>query len=270
MSTDFEQARKLKRAAVERMVAGVYAGVFRAAHGLLGRADAADGVVRYVVARSVRLLPAWRDEDEARRWFMHHTVLTARRAVRHEASGAEDALVKAAASVPAAAATTTTMTSDVSAGGAEPANAASVASVAPDAAYAAFVRAVRSLPQQQKEAVILHLGEHLNERYLAVAMDCSTQAAETHLSAGMKTLEAMAGEQFEALSKRLSAAYSLLTPPEGAVAPAVRSVVGKALWPRRMKRVVTWVVVVLLVAGLAWAGWTWRHLLSRGYEWIRR
>jgi DNA-directed RNA polymerase specialized sigma24 family protein len=232
MGSDFEQAKKLKRAAVERMVAGVYPGVYRTAHGLLGREDAAEGVIRYIVARAVKLLPAWRDEDEARRWFMHHTVLTARRAMRHEASGEADALVRAAANVP---------------GGV-------------DAAYGAFVRAVRSLPQQQKEAVILHLGEHLNERYLAVAMDCSTQAAETHLSAGTKTLASMAGEQFGALCQRLSAAYSLLAPPENAVAPIVRTMVGKALWPRRVRKMVAWGVVLLVLAGAAWAGWRWRHL----------
>jgi DNA-directed RNA polymerase specialized sigma24 family protein len=232
MATDFEQARKLKRAAVEKMVAGVYAGVYRAAHGLLGREDAAAGVIRYVVVRAVGLLPAWRDEDEARRWFMHHSLLTARRAARHEASGNEDALVKAAAGVP---------------GGV-------------DAQYVAFVRAVRSLPQQQKEAVILHLGEHLNERYLAVAMDCSTQAAQMHLDAGMHQLGSMAGDQFEPLSKKLSAAYSSLGPGEGAVAPAVRAMVRKVLWPRRVKKIVTWVFVLLVLAGLGWAGWRWRHL----------
>src|SRR4051812_45664021 len=60
MGLDFEQAKKLKRAAVERMVAGVYPGVYRTAHGLLGREDAAEGVIRFIVARAVKLLPAWR------------------------------------------------------------------------------------------------------------------------------------------------------------------------------------------------------------------
>jgi DNA-directed RNA polymerase specialized sigma24 family protein len=235
MPTDFDQARKLNRAAVENIVAGVYAGVYRAAHGLLGREDAAEGVIRFIVARSVRLLPAWRDVDEARRWFMHHTVLTARRAARHEASGADDALVRAAEPLP---------------GGA-------------DAPYVAFVRAVRSLPQQQKEAVILHLGEHLNERYLAVAMDCSTQAAETHLAAGVKSLQAMAGEQFDPLCKKLSAAYSSLGPPESAVAPRVKTMVAKALWPRRLKKLLTWLIVLIVIAALTWAAWHWRHLLTK-------
>jgi DNA-directed RNA polymerase specialized sigma24 family protein len=234
MATDFEEARKLKRAAVERIVTAVYPGVYRVAHGLLGREDAAQGVIRYIVTRSLSLLPAWRDEDEARRWFMHHAVLTARRAARHEASGEADALVRAAAGVP---------------GGA-------------DAPYVAFVRSIRSLPQQQKEAVILHLGEHLNERYLAVAMDCSTHAAETHLAAGTKQLEAMAGEQFGPLSKKLSAAYSSLGPGEQAVAPVVRRMVGRVLWPRRVKRFVTWVVVLVVLGALGWAGWRWRHLMG--------
>ena len=235
MAADFDQAKKLKRAAVERIVASVYPGVYRVAHGLLGREDAAAGVIRYIVTRSLSLLPSWRDEDEAKRWFMHHAVLTARRAVRHEASGADDALVRSAAAVP---------------GGA-------------DAPYVAFVRALRGLPQQQKEAIVLHLGEHLNERYLAVAMDCSTHAAETHLAAGMKQLESMAGDPFGPVSKKLSAAYSSLGPGEQAVAPVVRKIVGRVLWPRRLKRLVTWIVILAMLCGLGSAAWRWRHLIWR-------
>src|SRR3954463_6496404 len=138
----FARAQKLNRPAVEALFASVYPAVLRIARGLSGRIDVADGVVRFVMLRAPTMLPKWRDATAAERWFLHHTVLTARRAARHEPDPRADLLA---------------------------ANG--------DANWLAFVRALRQLPHQQREAILLHCGEHLNDRYLGIAMDCSSDAA---------------------------------------------------------------------------------------------
>ena len=137
------------RRAAERMLSEIYPAVCRMAYGLSGREDVGRGIVRFIATQAVRQLGKWRDAAAAERWFYHHTVLTGRRAVRHRPDAMGDTLLGEAA----------------------------------DAPYVAFLRALRSLPQQQSEAFILNHGEHLNTRYLAIAMDCSTHAAEMHLGA---------------------------------------------------------------------------------------
>src|SRR5688572_15823413 len=172
----FDQAKKLKRPAVDDLFAMVYPAVVRIAKALAGRDDVADGVVRFVMLRASRMIPTWRDETAAERWFLHHTVLTARRAAAHEPSPKHDLLV--APPSPA-----------------DP----------PTPAYVAFVRAVRQLPVQQREAFLLHAGERFNPRYLGVAMDCSTQAAQAHLDAATAALRTVVGTTgFDPLVARLS------------------------------------------------------------------
>src|SRR5438094_6488723 len=105
----FGRAKKLQRDGLEELFAEVYPAVVRIARGLSGREDVAEGVVRFVMTRSVAMVPRWRDETVAERWFLHHTVLTVRRAAPAYAPTASgDVLVDA-----------------------------------PDPAYVAFVRAVR-------------------------------------------------------------------------------------------------------------------------------
>jgi DNA-directed RNA polymerase specialized sigma24 family protein len=219
------RARKLDRAALEELFAAVYPLLVRQARGLCGREDVAEGVVRFMMLKAVAMAPRWRDDTAAERWFLHHTVLTARRAAAHQPTAATDLL---------------------STGG--------------DARYAAFVRAFRQLPQQQREAVLLHYGERFNSRYMSIAMDCSTAAAETHLEAGTTALRAIAGGEFEPLVERMSAVYAQLGPPADAVPPAVGRWVGKGLRPHRLRRLVRLVVLVVVLAGLAAATWKWRRL----------
>src|SRR3954470_18169144 len=116
----FARARKLHRGALEDLFQAVYPSTLRIARGLCGREDVAEGVVRFVMVRAFAVLPKWRDETAAERWFLHHTVLTARRAEGHAPNHRNDLLA-----------------------------------VGGDARYAAFVRALRALPQQQREAVVL-------------------------------------------------------------------------------------------------------------------
>src|SRR3954452_18709235 len=79
------RARKLKRDAVEAVLARFYPVVYRMAAALSGRVDVARGVVRYVMKRSPRAMPGWRADDDLgpQRWFHHHTILTTRRAAKH-------------------------------------------------------------------------------------------------------------------------------------------------------------------------------------------
>lgn len=220
----FAGARKLKRAAVEQLFAEVYPGIIRVAKGLSGREDVAEGVVRFLMIKAGKLLPDWRDSTEAQRWFLHHTVLTARRAAGHAPSPDADLLAS---------------------GG--------------DPAMKAFVRALRLLPQQQREAVLLHYGEHLNSRYLGVAMDCSADAAEAHLEAGRAGLRAVAGAEVDGMLKRLEAGYARLKPGEGEVPAAARRWATKALQPRRIRRIFWGVASAVLLVAAGWAVWWIKH-----------
>lgn len=228
----FTRAKKLKRPAVDQLFAQVYPSVVRIAKGLAGREDVADGVVRFVMIRAARLIPTWRDETAAERWFLHHTVLTARRAAAHEPTPKNDLLADT-----------------------DP----------PDPAYAAFVRAVRQLPVQQREAFLLHTGERFNNRYLGVAMDCSTQAAQAHLDAATSALRTVAGpEQFDPMVARLATVYTHLGPTQEQVFPNVRKWVGKGLRPQRLRRAVRWMITLAILGVVAWATWKWQLLRITG------
>jgi DNA-directed RNA polymerase specialized sigma24 family protein len=234
--TLFARAKKLKPDAVDDLFAQVYPAVVRIAKGLAGREDVAEGVVRFMMLRATRMLPTWRDESAAERWFLHHTLLTARRAAGHQPDPKSDLLVTAAADPPA------------------------------DPPYLAFVRAVRQLPVQQREAFVLHAGEHFNSRYLGVAMDCSTQAAQAHLDAARTALQTVAGgpAEFDALAARVSAAYARLGPTDPQVLPAVRKWVRRGLRPHRLRRAIRWIVALTILAAICWAAWKWRLLRITG------
>lgn len=226
----FARVKKLKRPAVEQLFAAVYPSVVRIAKGLAGREDVAEGVVRFVMLRAAHMIPTWRDESAAERWFLHHTVLTARRAAGHEPNPKDDLLA------------TPPSPSDP-----------------PDLAYLAFVRAVRQLPVQQREAFLLHAGERFNPRYLGVAMDCSTQAAQTHLDAATAALRAVTGpEQFDPFVARLASTYTRLGPGKEQVLPVVRKWVGKGLRPQRFRRAMRLSVTLAIVAAIAFVAWKWK------------
>jgi RNA polymerase sigma-70 factor (ECF subfamily) len=217
------RARKLDRAALEQLFAAVYPVVVGMARGLSGREDVAEGVVRFVMLRAVKMVPRWRDDTAAEPWFLHHTLLTARRAAAHQPTIQSDLLATG--------------------GG--------------DARYTAFVRALRQLPQQQREAVILHFGERFNSRYMSVAMDCSTAAAENHLEAGRAALRTVTGSEFEPLVERMAAVYAHLGPSAQDVPPAVVRWVGRGLRPHRLRIVLRLIILVVILAALAIVGWEW-------------
>lgn len=224
------RARKDDRKAVVELAAAFYPSVYRMSHALGGRADVGDGIVKFVMGRSFRAMANWKDGDAPARWFRHHTVLTARRAARHQPSPANDTLTPAAAS---------------------------------DPAFVAFIAALRALPRQQAEAILLHHGEKLELRPMAVAMDCSTVAAATHLSTGHEKLTELAGHNINALLSALSDAYAALEPSQELVLGRVRRSARRFLWPRILSRILRAAIVLGILVGLAWvsAKW-WREILA--------
>ncbi len=136
------RARRMKRAAVRDLLEQLYPPTHRLAMALAGREDVARGIVSFVMKKAVRQVRRFRDADSARRWFHHYTVLISRRAAAHRPSSDEECFIRRC--------------EDRS------------------PAYVAFIHAMRSLPIQQREAFILHYCEGLDERAMAIAMDCST------------------------------------------------------------------------------------------------
>lgn len=226
------RARKLDSRAAEQVAASSYPSTIRIARALTGREKVAAAVAERVLRQSVQFMPKWSAGTVPENWYYHHTVLTARQAVQRTGPPA-------------------TAQDDLLATAAGPA----------DIPYAAFIRALRGLPVQQAEAFILNHGERLNERLLGVAMDCSAVAAANHLRAADGALAAVAGPDFEAMNTLLSKNYAALTPPEPAVKAEIRSAVSAVLWPRRVKRIVVWLLVTCVLAAAAYAAWRWRDQL---------
>ena len=217
-------ARKLKPRAVADLLTTQYASVYRIAYALAGRWDVGRGIARFVLARSVRFMPKWDPEDDPANWYHRFTIMTSRRSLaKHKADPQRDVLVEQA--------------------------------LEPDAEYVAFVAALRHLEPQQREAFLLHHGERLNDRYAAVAMDCSTEAAHNHLVVAERQLRLVAGPNLAALTKKLADAYLHLTPADDSVVPAVNRVVFRQVTVRRVWRFVMLLVKLALFAALLWGGW---------------
>jgi DNA-directed RNA polymerase specialized sigma24 family protein len=214
----FRRARQFDRDAVEAMLSEFYPLVSRVTLALVGREDVGGGVVRYVMKRSLHVLPKWAHAGDPLRWYSHHAIISTRRASRHRAHPGSDTL-----------------------GGPQP-----------QPKYMAYVRALRDLPYQQREALVLHDCEGLDLRQTAVAMDCSTEAAGNHLTAGREQMRMIAGPDYERLAAALKRTYQGLTPPEELRIPSVRKYIRRYLWPRRIKRLIAVVVIVGVLAGIYW------------------
>jgi len=217
------RARKFDVAAVTAIFTEYYSLVHRIAHGLSGRERVGREIERFVLGRAFRVIPNWADEGAPRRWFTHHAVLASRRVPRAEPNDPGDLLLEGEA------------TSDLS--------------------YTAFVRALRSLPIQQREAFLLTYGEDFKNRDLAIAMDCSNRAAATHLSAATASLRAIAADQFDALTKRLAERYRALVPSEHLLLPSMRLFVARRIWPRRILRAIQWLILIIVLAGVAYGAY---------------
>jgi DNA-directed RNA polymerase specialized sigma24 family protein len=218
-------ARRLSTPAVTEVLREHYPSVHRLAHGLAGRADVGAGIVRYVMHRSVAIMPSWRDEELApENWFHHFTVITARRSIKRRPEPSEDILL-------------------------------GDTGVAPDPEYVAFLAALRNLPHQQQEAFILHHCERLGARTSSLAMDCSTEAAGNHLRAATDALRLVSGERYETFTTRAANAYRRLSPPPDAILPRVQSIVRRRVWPKRVARWLAWLLLLGFIAAMAWVVW---------------
>ncbi|HWP40420.1 MAG TPA: RNA polymerase sigma factor [Tepidisphaeraceae bacterium] len=224
-------ASRGKRHAVIQVLAIHYPMVYRIAAGLTGRRDVAQGVVRFVLQQSLRALHLWTDPAAPTRWFYHHTILTIRRAHKHQPDATSDTLLGEPG---------------------EPQD-------QPDPAYLAFVRALRSLPQQQREAFILRHGEKLEIRQIAIAMDCSTLAAANHLQQAEQHLVALAADRYHPHVLRMHRTYQSLHPAEELTIRDVRRRIRRLLLPWGLKRVLGSIVTLLLLAAALWgAWWVWK------------
>jgi DNA-directed RNA polymerase specialized sigma24 family protein len=219
MPVDAEVLRRARkgnvRAAID-VLGNCYPQVYRIAYGLSGRDDVGRGVVRFIMRRGLRLLPTWHDDGDPDRWCQHHTVLTTRRAARHQPDVAHDTLVRGAQT--------------------------------DNAYYAAFVRAIRALPPQQREAFILHHGEQFDVRALGIAMDCSQDAAGQHLKEATRSLSTLGGDYFATFTAQLAHTYKALTPSEELVLTNITWDAKKYLWPRRVWRWIKLFLMALIIA----------------------
>lgn len=216
------QARKLRSSAMRQVLIEAYPQVWRLAMALSGRENVARWTAHFVCRQAIGVMPQLADVPEMQRWILHHTVLTTRRAKKYPPDANEDALLPAD-------------------GSASP-------------AYKAFVRAMRNLPDQQREAMILHHGMDLPLRPLAIAMDCSTQAAANHLEAARKSLATLAGNQSAPLLAELSHVCKTLEADPYAVAPMIGRMVHRRLMPRKILRIAFIILCLVLLIGLIWVG----------------
>jgi DNA-directed RNA polymerase specialized sigma24 family protein len=194
-----QRAREGRRQAIIAVIAENYPRVQRIAQALCGRDDAARSVVRHVVRHSVRAVRGWDHTGDPQRWFIHHTLLASRQKHCAEIDLAADPLIRGVETT--------------------------------SAYYPAFIRAVRTLPMQQREAYILHHGERLDVRGLAIAMDCSQQAAANHLQEATAALSAYGGNYFPTFTAHLTQTYDRLSPDEELIVPAVQASLRRGLLP---------------------------------------
>ncbi|MEM8874524.1 MAG: sigma factor-like helix-turn-helix DNA-binding protein [Planctomycetota bacterium] len=217
---DVRRAADGKPAAVAKLAGRFYPSVARMSLGMTGRDDLGPKVARNIVRRSVTAMQRWRDEHAPERWYRHHTIIEVRHALAHNIGTRRDVL----------------LTPDA------------------DARAAAFLAAVRKLPHQQREAFLLHHAEKLGPRTLAVSMDCSVEAAGNHLRAADKALRLVA-DDFERQVDAIATAWSGLTPPEPEQVRFITQQTRRALLPRRIKRALQWMLLILWLIGLGVATW---------------
>ena len=218
-----ERARDLKPDAVQALLQAQAPQVYRMAYALAGRWDVGRGIARFVLNRSVKMMPKWGPDADPANWFHRFTIMISRRSAKHQPPAGKDVLVEQALS--------------------------------PDAQYIAFVAALRQLETQQREAFLLRHGEKLNERYSALAMDCSTKAVETHLIGAERALKLVAQQDYGPMVQKLADAYMHLTPDEKQLVPQVSGVVFRKVHLRRWFRLIVLLVELLILAALVWGGW---------------
>jgi len=97
-------------------------------------------------------------------------------------------------------------------------------------------------------------------------MDSSTTAARQHLGAATEAISAVAGEELPALAKKMGGAYAKLSPTETTVVNYVRSQVGRAIWRRRIGRLIRRLIVLAIVGAMIYCGWRFRDRFVQQYR----
>jgi DNA-directed RNA polymerase specialized sigma24 family protein len=218
------------RESIREVLAEAHPGVHRIAHALAGEEERAAQVVDAVYRNALRSLPQWSSWGDPETWFFHQTVQAARRICQGRPASDEDLLYTAI----------------------------SIEQRTP--AYLAFVRGIRRLPQQQIEAFILHHGDRQNERLIGVAMDCSTQAAQTHLKAADAAMQPLAGNDWAVLTAMLNQACRRMSPSLGETDRVVQRYLG-AWSGKRTRRRLGKLILILVVAVALLLLWPLRGML---------
>src|SRR5437762_13911845 len=89
-------AQKLRAGAVSRLLQGEAGCVYRIAYALSGRWDVGRDIARFVLNRSVRMMPKWNPEDDPDNWYHRFTIQTSRRAAQHRSDVQKDLLLEQA------------------------------------------------------------------------------------------------------------------------------------------------------------------------------
>jgi DNA-directed RNA polymerase specialized sigma24 family protein len=215
--------------ALTTVLCACYPTMARIAVALSGDTGRGLGIVKNLVGQAMVAAPKWQDESAPDRWFMHHTILTLR---EHPAPAiTTDPLLQYAAGK--------------------------------ELPYTAFLRAIRKLPPQQIEAFVLSNGEGLDERKLAIAMDCSTTAARNHLSAANESLKLVTAAAFGDRMAEFKKAYENLTPDAGQVQMYISSRVRGYTVARTTGRTLKWLVYACVVGVIGFALWrAWLYMSS--------
>ncbi len=207
--------------ALSAVLCALYPSVSRIAIAISGSTERGLQLVKELIDQSLSAAPKWQDGLAPWRWFLHHLILNLRQ--RPGKPSAVDPLLQFAAGK--------------------------------ELPYNAFLRAMRKLPPQQVEAFILRHGENLDERKLAIAMDCSTTAAANHLAAANQSLRLVASESFNERLEEFKTAYQNLSPDLQAVQLYISTRVRNFVVPRQTIRWTLRIFVLLLILAIAYFAW---------------
>lgn len=179
--------------------------------------------VQQVMQRSSRVFERWRDGEEAARWFTHQLILFTRRVPRPKKIE-EDIMY---------------------------ANSDALGRTE----YRAFLTSIRRASTQQQEAYVLNTTLRWNPRLMAIAMDCSTEAAANHLEALASQLKELSGSAYAELVSIFVRTFRRLPPDSGMTPAALARKLSVRRTTSRVRGVVQFVVMIAIIAASAWFGW---------------